>query len=306
MQIDLLRTWQVPADVFLERRDEAVCFLERDRRRDLDMKVDRHLPRPLVHGKIVDREAASRGEAAHRARGVRPGRHGLHVDDDVASWIEAADTLFDAVRDLMPRLDRERPVDDDDDVHELIGARPPHSYAAALDDPGRLLSRARDRLAVSFGRAVGEHVHRFPSEPDAQGDDDRRDAERGQGIGLLEPRTETEAAAGANEGETEDHDSDAQHVGREVQGVGLERLASVLLRGAPESPGAREIDHDRNRKHGEGERRHFDVDLVKEDPLHGLAEDPDAGQEQEQCLAERGKILESLVSIIVLFVRGPA
>src|SRR5438093_13669272 len=101
MEVDALRARQLAADVLLQGGHETVRLLQQQSLGNLDVQVDRQLVAVLVNREIVDREIAARGQTPYGARGIGPAPDGLDVDDGVGARQLGADSLLDAVRDLM-------------------------------------------------------------------------------------------------------------------------------------------------------------------------------------------------------------
>ncbi len=94
------------------------------------------------------------------------------------------------------------------------------------------------------------------------------------------------------------------HVGAEMQGVGLERLARMLLRGLVKRARAEEVDDDRDAHDGERRGRRLDrVGLRAGKALDRLPDHHAAEHEQERGLGKRGQALHLAVAVMMLLVR---
>ena len=91
-------------------------------------------------------------------------------------------------------------------------------------------------------------------------------------------------------------------VGAEVQGIGLQGLAVVLVGDAAQPPRAPEIHHDRDAHHDERPDRRLDLDRVKEQPLARFVNNPDASQQQKSGFEEGGEAFDFAVTILVVGV----
>src|SRR5262249_46301690 len=87
------------------------------------------------------------------------------------------------------------------------------------------------------------------------------------------------------------HNRRGPAVGLEMQGVGLEGLAVVLLRGARQHARSRRIDDDRSDHHGERPEGYVDFDFQVQQPARRFPDDPDAGDQQQHGFGEGREIL---------------
>ena len=106
-------------------------------------------------------------------------------------------------------------------------------------------------------------------------------------------------AADQHQRQSEDHDSAGPDVGAEVQRVGLQSLAVVLLGDTAQAARAPEIDDHGKAHHGESPNRRLDLDPVEEEPFDRFVDDPDAGEQQQAGFKEGGEALDLAVSVLM-------
>ncbi len=170
--------------------------------------------------------------------------------------------------------------------------------------PGTRAARSTSSRTEA-GHAVDQRGDRPAAQLQADVNDDAGHDQRGDRVGFRQ-RRDAEALREAHEDEAEDDDRRRPDVGREVQRVRFERLAVVLLRGPVEHPGAGPVDRDGDAHDDEGPDVHFDLDVLEEQPLDRLIDDPGTGAEQEERLEKRGEVFDLAVAVGVLFIRGAA
>ena len=117
--------------------------------------------------------------------------------------------------------------------------------------PGTASARLRTCVRQALRRRVEERVDGALREAEPRDRDEQRDADRHERIGLR-----IAEGRGAEGGEHQDR---VDEVGREMQRVGLERLAAGLPRDPPQRPPAPGIDDDRGDEHADGGPARLDV-----------------------------------------------
>ena len=93
-------------------------------------------------------------------------------------------------------------------------------------------------------------------------------------------------------------------VGAEMERVRQQRLAVVLVGNSLQPARAPEVDDDRSAHHDESPHAGLDLDGMKEQPLGGLVDDPDAGRQQQPGFDECREVFDFSVAILVLGVGG--
>ena len=104
--------------------------------------------------------------------------------------------------------------------------------------------------------------------------------------------------------QSEDHDAAGPDVGAEVQRVGLQSLAVVLVGDALQSPRTPEVHDHRDAHNDESPDGGLDLDGMKEEALAGFVDDPDAGQQQQAGFEEGGEALDFAVAVLMIGVGG--
>ena len=134
-----------------------------------------------------------------------------------------------------------------------------------------------DALVQSFGSPVQQGVHRAPSQPDTDQDDDSGDAEGGRGVTAHQPEPVARQQVGQpDQNQPADDHSAAPDIGGKVEGVRLQGLAVVLPRGPVQGARAADIHDDRDPHDDKGPRAGLDVGPAERKPTHGLDDNPDA------------------------------
>ena len=153
---------------------------------------------------------------------------------------------------------------------------------------------ARISSARPFGAASRSVLMVFCASRNPGKRDEQRDPDRHERIGLR-----VAEGRGAEGGE---HQGRVDEVGREMQRVGLERLAAGLpgdpLEGIP-APG---VDQDGADEHGGGGPARLDGRFARHEAAHALERDGAREQEQERRLDQRRERLDLAVPVLVLLV----
>ncbi|KAF0136289.1 MAG: hypothetical protein FD152_1063 [Xanthobacteraceae bacterium] len=203
-------------------------------------------------------------------------------------------TLGDGRLDRDDPLQRQGTVHLDRDLRQRVCADLAQPDAVKLDHAGN----GRDRLGDRLGRALWRPVHQrvdgaaaeLPAhDADQDGDNDGRD---GVGLGKAEP---DEEQARQNHGRT-------RHVGGEVQGTRLERVASGLLGDAPHHPDAPVVDGDDADHQSGHDGRHLDGVAAAHEAPRRLGDDDARDEEQEGRLGEGRDRFDLAVAVLVVVV----
>jgi hypothetical protein len=91
-----------------------------------------------------------------------------------------------------------------------------------------------------------------------------------------------------------------------MQGVGFQCLAVVGLGSSREHAGPGNIHDDGNGHYGERPECYFELLVMVRKPDEGLADDPNAGDEEQHRLAEGGEVLDFSVPVEVGAIGRPA
>ena len=195
-------------------------------------------------------------------------------------------------------------ADEENDVDEDLRAGAPDAGPVDFDHAGDM-GRPDDGLAQIGRHAVEKVGDRFFAELQADEDDDGRDSQGGDGVGLGQPR-DVEQAGQLDQEKAEDDDGRGPDVGREMKGVGFEGLAVVFFGRPGQDPGAGQIDDDRHGHDQERPQRRFDGNVLEKEPPDGLDDDPDAGDEQKGRLQHGRQVFDLAVTIGVGLIGRPA
>ena len=267
-----------------------------------ELQVQRHAQRvPLLEDRdVVDflDERLRQGDREHALAQLEAARPGLDVNDHVAAGQRRLHGLLDevggAVR-LDHRLARRYAHDH---VGEVAARGLAQAQAAELDFVAEVGDRPLGRRARLQRRAVHQHVGVLQQQAPGGGEDQRRDRQRRDRVGLAETSLDRD--------EADQHDDRARHVGREVERVGAQR-------GAPEAPRRPQRDGDPARvdeqRHGD-HRELVPADAGRSRAVDQVADPGDAHEdpsgEQDRRLSQRSEVLRAPVPVGVLRVRGPA
>ncbi len=246
--VDLDVLAELVADVPLQLLGDVVGGRQRHLAVDFEIDADGELAAEIVHGDMVDGETGIAGDHhdafAHALIVVRD-RHG--GEGQVGIVERPCDRRLRLSLDLLDAVDRIGARHLHDGVDEVRRADHPHPQAFDVDHAGHRPDRGGGLLRRAFGRAVEQGFHGGARQPQAEQRDHDRDRDGGGGV----------APGIAQSGKRQsDNDGDrAEHVGREMQRVGGQRLALGVVRGAMQRPGAPEIHRDIDQQDDKRDRR---------------------------------------------------
>ena len=138
----------------------------------------------------------------------------------------------------------------DRDVHKHVGTAFAHAQAAHPAE-GELLGESLFQgLGMFLAAPVKQHGHGPAGEPEAHNDDDARNEQRGDGVRHMQNAPERavrrKVFAGLHAKQADEHDSGGPDVRGEMQGVGFQRLAFVLLGDTAEHGGPVDVHEQGN------------------------------------------------------------
>ena len=265
-----------------------------------DLEVEAELgalPHPQ-RGHVVD--LAHLGHAERRRRRLLAQRAEeialrLDVHDDVAAGQLPLDRLLDRARDRVAVRDPGVGGHADHDVGEVVpaglaDAQPVQRRADVerLDrTPGAVLGVAR--------RRVHQHGDVVAHQPPGGHEHERGDEQRGDRVGARVAR--------ADEQQADEHRRRADHVQREVHGVGTERGAPVATGAAPRGDGAQRVDGDDGADDGEHVPARVHLALPVDEAHDRLVGDREAREHEHGALGERREVLGLAVAERMAVVR---
>jgi len=181
-----------------------------------------------------------------------------------------------------------------------VNSRPAAARRAHPDPLGRDYARhalrLRPRRLGDAGRGgVEKRVHRSPGEAKTGGRDEQRHPDRDERVGLRE--------AEGRRSEGREHQDGVDEIGREVEGVGRERLAPRLPRHPRQRAPAPGVHGDRGEENADRSPARLDLRVARREPAQTLEGDRARQEEEQRRLEKGGERLDFPVAVMVLGVR---
>src|SRR6185312_12623729 len=300
MRLDLDMRAELGLDRAFQRVSHVVCGAQRQSAVDLEVERDREPVVQVVHHHVMHGEGAVARDHHHAVEyGFVVERDGMRGHDRLGAGHLAAQRRADRVLDRVDAVERQRAADRHRKVDEgglADGARP---HLVDADDARHLGRGRRDERRGAGRGGVGQGIDGALAEPPAGDADQHRDDQSCGGVG---PRvTEIDADEAAQ------YRQRRPQVGREVQRVGLERVALRRVRDPRQRARAEKVDGDRYDDDAEGPGGGRDgVAFVFHQPLERFPDDDTGEQEQERRLGQCRDCLDLAVAVMVLLVGRPA
>ncbi len=304
------------SDDVIDRRDalveevfeagrEIVGLGDAERIIDFEMRFDGETTQDIVNVNGMRADSQSHGDIADRSMQsveirIVIGCFRFDMNDHIRPRNNRSNGVFRAGRDFMAVRKTGLASDDQRRIDEVFRTAPtdPNSldmkhtrYIQCSDDPitkprRHFIEQIRDGLA---------------SQTIADPDDDQRDSERSQRIGLVQPFVPRDVGQ-EHRDEAGQDDERRVDIGREMQSVRLQRLTGIFAGDTAERPGSRYIDEDRNDHDDESPWGRIDFNRLEKQPVDGFMNDPDAGREQQNGFEQRREILDLAMAIRVLTI----
>ena len=165
-----------------------------------------------------------------------------------------------------------------------------------IDHAGHRPDRGGGFLRHALGRAVEQGFDRGARQPQAEQRDHHRHADRRRGVapGIAQP----------GQRKPEDDGDRAEHVGGKMQGIGGQRLAPGVARGAMQRPGAPEVDGDVDQQHQKRDRRQRHRRRALAQPAVGFDQDAARQHIEHRDHDQRRQAFELAVAVMMLRVGG--
>ena len=236
-----------------------------------------------------------RGAFDHAGSAGAPGRFG--VDGDVDIGYELSDRLFDCLRQVVDTAEALVAVDQDVQVDEELRAGVAEADAMTVGHAGNGFHGRNNLLFQAFGGAVHQDGDRAQPQFDAHLNNDGRDEDGRDGIGVVQRFEARHAIADNDADQTDDDHRGTPDVGAEVQSIRFQGMAPVLAGGTVEHARPRDIDDDRRGHDRKRPERYLDLHLLVNQAIGRGDDDPDARAQQQQGFEKRGEILDLAVAV---------
>ena len=152
-----------------------------------------------------------------------------------------------------------------------------------------------DFVADPGGSLVKQRIDCLAPQPPACDGHKPGDPHRGQGVAIFEPQRRRT--------QTEENENRAHHVGREVDGICRERLATGLARHPAKGANPSDIDNDGHDEHAEGEDSRLEFAAAGLEPLPRLRDHHGCQDEKDDRLGKGRHALEFAVPVLVPLIR---
>ena len=274
----------------------AMGFAERKILVDLQMEFDEEIVVLLVRGNVVNRMAHALGDGANGFEEVFVvGGARFGVYDDI-SGNDLADALLDGVGERVDTLEIGGARDGDGGVHKVAIAGAPDAHALHAKHAVHPADGIGDFVLQAFGSGVEKSVERAAAELRAEPENHARDRERGEGVRVRQPG-KIPGIARPNKRHAKNDDDRAPDIGGEMESVGFQRFADVLLRYFVEGTGAREVNGQGGAENQDGGETGLNVDGMKEQAIERFVDDVKGGDDEQAGFQEGGEVFKFAVTV---------